>query len=52
MLEDFDPVKMISDIDLEMAETNRLRRPDVPGFWPSNGFVAISLTGKDMKAVK
>jgi hypothetical protein len=22
---------------------HRLRRPDVPGFWPSNGLVLISL---------
>lgn len=26
--------------------TDRFLRPEVPGFWPSNGFEGISLTGK------
>ena len=29
-----------------LISADRFLRPEVPGFWPSNGFEGISLTGK------
>lgn len=35
----------------EYLGTNRFLSPDVPGFWPSKGFVSISFTWKDMREI-
>ena len=35
------------DIEIRMR-LNRFLRPEVPGFWPSKGFVGTSFTVKDM----
>ena len=44
LLEDFDPEWRIESTECDVLNNNKhlLRRPDVPGFWPSNGLVGIS----------
>lgn len=48
--EDVETIVSLFSIDLDelRASTNRLRRPEVPGFWPSKGLVGISLISADM----
>ncbi len=39
---------MSGDRRSELKMGHRFLRPDVPGFWPSNGLVAICLISLDM----
>jgi hypothetical protein len=48
LLEDLDTGDGVRWRTRNGRRTDRFLRPDVPGFWPSKGFVGTSETGKDM----
>jgi hypothetical protein len=44
LLEHFNPARRVNNNMEEETDEDLFRRPEVPGFWPSNGLVGISFT--------